>query len=95
MVRNALVTSVVAIACLCAPVGVGWKSDCAAGAGLSQGFRDPPISARPSVYWVWVNGLTDKRQMTWELEELKAKGIGGVYIFDVGAQDPQKIVPAG
>jgi hypothetical protein len=47
------------------------------------------------VYWVWVNGLTDKRQMTRELEELKAKGIGGVYIFDVGAQDPQKIVPAG
>jgi hypothetical protein len=33
--------------------------------------------------------------MTRELEELKAKGIGGVYIFDVGAQDPQKIVPAG
>jgi hypothetical protein len=29
------------------------------------------------------------------MEELKAKGIGGVYIFDVGAQDPQKIVPAG
>ncbi len=33
--------------------------------------------------------------MTWELQELKAKGIGGLYIFDVGAQDPQKIVPAG
>ena len=64
-------------------------------ADLRQGFRDPPLSARPAVYWAWVNGLTDKRQMTRELEELKAKGIGGVYIFDVGAQDPQKIVPAG
>ncbi len=62
---------------------------------LAEGFRNPPLSARPAVYWAWVNGLTDKAQMTRELEELKAKGIGGVYIFDVGAQDPQKIVPAG
>jgi hypothetical protein len=67
----------------------------AAKADLSSGFQNPPLLARPSVYWVWVNGLTDQRQMTRELEELKAKGIGGVYIFDVGAQDPQKIVPAG
>jgi len=63
--------------------------------GLVEGFRNPPLSARPAVYWAWVNGLTDKGQLTRELEELKAKGIGGVYIFDVGAQDPQKIVPAG
>ena len=70
-------------------------SSASAESNLLDGFRHPPVSARPSVYWVWVNGLTDKRQMTWELEELKAKGIGGVYIFDVGAQDPQKIVPAG
>lgn len=63
--------------------------------GFVEGWRDPPLAARPSIYWVWVNGLTDKRQMTWELEELKAKGIGGLYIFDVGAQDPQGIVPAG
>ncbi len=65
------------------------------GADLLPGFRDPPLSARPAVYWSWINGLTDRAQMTRELEELKAKGIGGVYIFDVGAQDPQKIVPAG
>jgi hypothetical protein len=67
----------------------------AARADLVSGFRDPPLPARPSLYWVWVNGLTDAEQMTWELAEMKAKGIGGLYIFDVGAQDPQKIVPAG
>ena len=65
------------------------------GADLLEGFRQPPLAARPAVYWAWVNGLTDQAQLTRELEELKAKGIGGVYIFDVGAQDPQKIVPAG
>ncbi len=70
-------------------------TDLQAVSDLASGFRTRPTSARPSVYWAWVNGLTEKRQMTRELEELKAKGIGGVYIFDVGAQDPQKIVPAG
>jgi len=72
---------------------------CCAGLGevsdLAEHFRAPPLSARPAVYWAWVNGLTDRAQLTHELEELQAKGIGGVYIFDVGAQDPQKIVPAG
>ncbi|MBN2132927.1 MAG: hypothetical protein JW741_25735, partial [Sedimentisphaerales bacterium] len=80
---------VLAIVVTCQP------SSPAAGSDLLEGFRHPPLSARPSVYWVWVNGLTDKAQMTRELEQMQAQGIGGVYIFDVGAQDPQKIVPAG
>lgn len=75
---------------------LGW---CAAGlageSDMAAHFRAPPLSARPAVYWAWVNGLTDQGQLTRELEDFKAKGIGGVYIFDVGAQDPQKIVPAG
>jgi len=86
--RRALLTAVFIICNWCA-AGLAVASD------QASGFREPPVSARPAVYWSWVNGLTDKRQMTRELEELKAKGIGGVYIFDIGAQDPQKIVPAG
>ncbi|UCE50625.1 MAG: hypothetical protein JSW47_10760 [Phycisphaerales bacterium] len=62
---------------------------------LAQGFLDPPPAARPAVYWVWVNGLTDARQRTYELEQLKDKGISGLYIFDVGARDTKDIVPAG
>jgi hypothetical protein len=53
------------------------------------------MSARPAVYWVWVNGLTNQGRLTYELEQMQAKGISRVYIFDVGAQDPQGIVPAG
>ncbi len=64
-------------------------------ANLADGFKNPPSCARPAVYWVWVNGLTDKQQMTYELEQYKAKGIRRVYIFDVGARDPEKIVPSG
>ena len=63
--------------------------------GLADGFINPPLSARPAAYWVWVNGLTDEKQLTYELEEMKAKGLSGVYIFDVGAHDPKGIVPQG
>lgn len=62
---------------------------------LREAFQEPPLPARPSVYWAWVNGLTNLDRMTVEMEEMKAKGIGGVYIFDIGAQDPRGIVPAG
>jgi len=64
-------------------------------ADLADSFQNPPSCARPAVYWVWVNGLSDRQQMTYELEQYKAKGVRRVYIFDVGARDLQKIVPAG
>ena len=67
----------------------------AADDSLAEGFSDPPSAARPAIYWVWVNGLTDARQRTYELEQLKDKGISSLYIFDVGARDTKGIVPAG
>jgi hypothetical protein len=66
-------------------------------AALSErDFFDPPLSARPSVLWAWLNGFVDRDQLTRELEELKAKGLGGAIIWDVGSlSDPRKIIPAG
>ena len=84
--RSPWVLTVVLVLTSLSPVGAD---------AFLDGFRQPPLSARPSIYWAWVNGLTDKARMTEELEELKAKGIGGVYIFDIGARDPKGIVPEG
>jgi hypothetical protein len=66
-------------------------------AGFSEaGFRNPPLEARPSALWSWLNGHVDARQITRELEEMKAKGMRGAIIWDVGAiADPGKIIPAG
>ncbi len=59
-------------------------------------FFNPPLSARPSVLWAWLNGFVDRAQLTRELEELKAKGLAGAIIWDVGSlRDPKKIIPAG
>lgn len=59
-------------------------------------FRNPPIEARPSALWTWLNGHVDLKQITRELEEMKAKGMRGAIIWDLGAiADPEKIIPEG
>ncbi len=61
-----------------------------------ESFRNPPIEARPSALWTWLNGHVDLKQITRELEEMKAKGMRGAIIWDLGSiADPQKIIPEG
>jgi hypothetical protein len=62
---------------------------------LEDGFTNPPMPARPRAYWAWINGNVNLPQLTRELEEYKDKGLAGVDIFDIGAVDPNKVVPEG
>jgi hypothetical protein len=77
-------------------VSTGSRPGSAEPALSEKDFFDPPLSARPGVLWAWLNGYVDRDQLTRELEELKAKGLGGAIIWDVGSlADPKKIIPAG
>ena len=60
-------------------------------------FRDPPMEARPGAFWDWMNGDVDLDRMTYELEEMKAKGMSGAEIWDIGVirTHPEEKVPAG
>lgn len=51
---------------------------------LERHFITPPDSARPSCYWWWLNSLVDKEGITRDLEEFKAKGMGGVMLICSG-----------
>jgi len=62
---------------------------------LADGFLNPPASARPGAYWAWMNGNVNLPQLTRDLEEMKDKGLSSALIFDVGARDPDRVVPAG
>jgi hypothetical protein len=64
---------------------------------LSRGFADPPPSARTRAFWWWLNGNVTKAAITRDLEEMKAKGFGGVLLFDADGsnQDGNQQVPAG
>ena len=63
---------------------------------LAEMFADPPVSARPGAYWCWLNGDVTHAQITRDLEEMKANGMGGAEIWDVQAlRNPNHFVPAG
>lgn len=63
---------------------------------LREGFITPPLEARPRALWDWVDGNFSLDEITHEMEEAKAKGMGGFDIWDVrSVTDAEKIVPAG
>ncbi len=49
---------------------------------LEKYFINPPLSARPWVFWMWMNGNITKAGITADLEAMKRMGIGGVINFN-------------
>src|SRR5215212_6742687 len=56
---------------------------------LTQGFKNPPVSAKPRVWWHWMNGNVTKEGITADLEWMKRVGIGGMQMFDGSLGTPQ------
>ncbi|MCX7007861.1 MAG: glycosyl hydrolase [Kiritimatiellaeota bacterium] len=54
---------------------------------LAQHFKSPPASARPWVFWEWVGLSTSTEAITKDLEEMHAKGIEGVMLFQNSVKD--------
>ena len=50
---------------------------------LERRFARPPDSARPWVYWFWLNGNITPEGISADLEAMKRVGIGGVLIMEV------------
>jgi hypothetical protein len=50
---------------------------------MAAGFQNPPHSARPWVYWFWINGNISKEGITADLESLRRAGVGGVLWMEV------------
>ena len=55
---------------------------------LKAGFAAPPASARPWVYWFWLNGNITREGITADLEAMARAGIGGVLIMEVDQGAP-------
>jgi hypothetical protein len=58
------------------------------GGDLAQGFTHPPDSARPWVYWFWLNGNITSNGITADLEAMKRVGLGGALIMEVDQGAP-------
>ncbi|MFZ9935673.1 MAG: glycosyl hydrolase [Luteolibacter sp.] len=51
---------------------------------LEEVFQHPPESARPWVYWYWMQANATAEGITRDLEAMAEVGIGGAYLMPVG-----------
>src|SRR5437899_12707232 len=58
---------------------------------LESGFVDPPDSAKPRVWWHWMNGNITKEGIKLDLEWMKRVGIGGFQNFDAALGTPKLV----
>ena len=58
---------------------------------LKQGFENPPKSARPRVWWHWMNGNISKDGIKLDLEWMHRAGIVGFQNFDAALSTPQVV----
>ena len=64
-----------------------WAQDSA----LEQGFKHPPASAKPRVWWHWMNGNITKEGIKLDLEWMHRVGIGGFQNFDAALNTPKLV----
>src|SRR6266571_2915329 len=64
-------------------------------ADLEKGFVKPPQSARPWIFWFWLNGNITSNGITADLEAMQRVGIGGVIIMEVDQGAPKGPVAFG
>tara|TARA_R110002049_G_scaffold53223_35_gene149088 strand:- start:1606 stop:5013 length:3408 start_codon:yes stop_codon:yes gene_type:complete len=58
---------------------------------LAAQFRLPPESAKPRVWWHWMDGNVSEAGIAADLQWMRRVGIGGVHLADVGLNTPQWI----
>ena len=80
--RSAAVFLLGAVACLAS----AQTSD-----SLKTGFENPPESAKPRVWWHWMNGNITKDGIKLDLEWMHRSGIGGFQNFDAALRTPQVV----
>ena len=45
---------------------------------LKDNFLNPPMDCKPHTRWWWMGNAVTEEEITWELEQMYEKGIGGV-----------------
>ncbi|WP_026354990.1 glycosyl hydrolase [Massilia niastensis] len=55
---------------------------------VASGFANPPQSARPRVWWHWMNGNVTKDGIQKDLEWMARSGLGGLQNFDAQMMTP-------
>ncbi|HUX96443.1 MAG TPA: glycosyl hydrolase [Bacteroidales bacterium] len=62
---------------------------------FTEGFKDPPLSARPKAYWWCLNGNIDTLRAKQEFLAMKNAGLSGFDIFEIGVPKADTMIPGG
>ncbi len=97
-IRNGLsIAAILAATTMLASAGMAKETPAAAAAKateadeLAQQFRDPPMEARPRVWWHWMNGNITKDGIAKDMAWMKRVGIGGLQNFDADLDTRQVV----
>ena len=62
---------------------------------LRRGFLRPPDLAKPATFWWWFNNYVSKEGITRDLEQFRAKGLGGVLLINTTTGFGSEPIPRG
>ena len=60
---------------------------------LRSGFKNPPASARPLVWWHWMGGNVSKQGAKLDVEWMHRIGLGGFQAFEGSLMTPEVVKP--
>ncbi len=81
----------IAAACAFVILGMGVAQGQEKADPLQLGFANPPASARPQVWWHWMNSNVSKPGIRFDLEWMRQVGIGGFQLFEEDLDTPQVV----
>ncbi|MGH9616897.1 MAG: glycosyl hydrolase [Acidobacteriaceae bacterium] len=84
-------TKKIVAACVLLIVGMGVAKAQEQSDSLKTGFANPPASARPQVWWHWMNGNVSKAGIQLDLDWMHRVGIGGFQLFEEELDTPQVV----
>lgn len=64
---------------------VGEPGDASGNEPVYTGFVQPPSDCKPHTRWWWMGNALRKEDITWQLDQMQAQGIGGVEQISMGA----------
>ncbi len=94
MNRSTIALGATAVFLAAAMAGIGAAQQAkpaTAGDSLEAGFKQPPQSARPRVWWHWMNGNITEQGIKLDLEWMHRVGLAGFQNFDAALATPQVV----
>ncbi|MFN5579707.1 MAG: glycosyl hydrolase, partial [Akkermansiaceae bacterium] len=73
-------------------MGSAWLLAClqvVGAAPLEDEFREPPNPAKPGVYWYFMDGNIDRKELIRDLDSMKEAGLGHVLWLEVNVDVPR------